>query len=53
MTDSAGLTSKSAALYINQYIELINSLGCNQRLMNDNLQSLKGKILTGLLLHAP
>ena len=39
------LTCEAAATYIYKYIELINCLGCYERLTNNHFQGLKTKVL--------
>lgn len=50
VTDGSGLAGVTAALDINLDVELIQSLGCAERLANDNLKGLKTEVLVDICL---
>ena len=45
MTDSTCLACETTTAYVYKYIELVNCLGCYERLTNNNFQCLKTKVL--------
>ena len=49
MTDSAGLTGESAALYARDYVELALGSGYAEGLVDDELESLKTEIFVSRL----
>ena len=50
MTNRAGLAGHSAALNIDQYVELISVLSQHERLADDGLQGLKSEIIVDISL---
>ena len=50
VTDRAGLAGHSAALNIDQYVELISVLSQHERLADDGLQGLKSEIIVDISL---
>ena len=49
MTDCTCLTGDTAAVYVSYDVELANSTGCAEGLVDDELESLESKVLVNVL----